>query len=184
MKSSVQVGVALAALVGINALATNADAGEWYGAVRLGQSQADVSAGGSTISFDEGLSYGAAVGTSVGPVRVEAGVNRLSGDFAGVVNADALDWNATAYLDLPVGDNASVYAGAGLDFIDGSASIYGYDIDASGEGYHFSVGAAYRLSANMIGEVQYTQITADLDTDFGGVDLDASNISVGVRFAL
>lgn len=181
---SVQIGAALVALVGMNAIATSADAGEWYGAVRVGQSQADVSASGSSVSFDEGLSYGGAIGTSVGPVRVEAGVNRLSGDFATVVDADALDWNATAYLDLPVGDNASVYAGAGLDYVDGSASIYGYDIDASGDGYHWTVGAAYRLSERMIGEVQYTNITADLDTDFGGVDLDASNISIGVRLAL
>jgi opacity protein-like surface antigen len=178
--NSLKIGAAMVALVGMNTIAATADAGEWYGAVRVGQSQADVSG----ISFEEGLSYGGAVGTSVGPVRVEAGVNRLSGDFAGVVNADALDWNATAYLDLPVGDNASVYAGAGLDYVDGSASIYGYDIDASGDGYHWTIGAAYRLNANMIGEVQYTSTTADLDTDFGGVDLDASNISVGVRFAL
>ena len=184
MKSSIQIGAALVALVGMNALATSADAGEWYGALRVGQSQTDVGANGSSVSFDEGLSYGGAVGTSVGPVRVEAGVNRLSGDFATVVDADALDWNATAYLDLPIGDNASVYAGAGLDYVDGSASIYGYDIDASGEGYHLSVGAAYRLNSNMIGEIQYTQINAELDTDFGGVDLDASNISIGVRFAL
>lgn len=178
MKAFVQ-SLAAAALLA-PCLISNAAADEWYGKVSVGQSEADVSG----LTLDEGLAYGAALGTSVGPVRVEAGVSRLSGDFAGMFSADALDYRATAYLDLPVGANASVFGGAGLDYIDGEGSIYGSSIDASGEGWHWAVGGAYRLNDRMIAEVQYRQIAADLDTDFGGVDLEANEMTVGFRLAL
>lgn len=154
-----------------------------YGKVSVGQSEAEVSG----INLDEGLSYGAAVGTAVGPFRVEAGVDRLSGslDFFGPsINADATDFRASAFLDLPVGDRASVFAGAGVDYIDAEASAFGTEIGAEGAGWHWAVGGAYRLSENIIGEVQYRQLSADLDADFiGDVDLDATQVSAGLRFA-
>ncbi len=178
MKTIIQ-SVAAAALFAPCFIST-AHADEWYGKVSVGQSEADVSG----LTLDEGTSYGAALGTSVGPVRVEAGVARLSGDYAGIVSADALDYHATAYLDLPVGANASLFAGAGVDYIDGEGSIFGSSIDASGEGWHWAVGGAYRLNDRMIGEVQFRQIEADLDTDFGGVDLEAQEMSIGLRLAL
>jgi opacity protein-like surface antigen len=161
-------------------LISNANASDWYGKVSVGQTEADISG----VALDEGLAYGGAVGTSIGPVRVEAGVTHLSGDFAGIVDADALTYSATGYLDLPVGAHASVFAGAGIDYIDGEANVFGSTLDASGEGYHWSVGGAYRLSERMIAEAMFTQTTADLDTDFGGVDLEANTVTLGLRFAL
>lgn len=181
---SFQIGAAMVALVGMNALATEADARNWYAKASVGVSEADVSAFGGTVSFDEGLAYGGAMGTSVGPVRVEAGVSHLSGDFAGVINADALDYHLTGYLDLPVGDNASVFGGAGIDYIDGEASLGFGSIDASGEGYHYAAGFAYRFSDRIIGEFQWRHVTADLDTSFGSVDLEANEATVGIRLAL
>jgi opacity protein-like surface antigen len=168
------------ALLGPVFIAPNAHADEWYGKLSIGQSSADV--GGLTLN--DGLAYGAAIGTGVGPVRVEAGVARLSGDFAGAINADALDYHATAYLDLPVGDNASVFGGVGIDYVDGEASFGFGSVNASGEGYHWAVGGAYRLSERMIGEVQFRRIEADMDSDFGGFDVAADELTVGVRFRL
>jgi len=59
MKSSVQVGAALAALVGINALATNADASVVdYAAVRVGQATNTEVSG---ISFSDDMTYGVTI---------------------------------------------------------------------------------------------------------------------------
>lgn len=172
---------ALAALTAGAAIFTcPANAGEWYGTVKVGQTQSSVEG----IDLNDGLAYGAALGTSVGPVRVEVGADHLAGDFGNVIDASAWDYSATAYLDLNVGANSSVFAGAGADYIDGSAS-FGYgSIDASGTGYHWALGAAHRFAAGVVGEVQYRQINADLDTGYGSVNLDAQEITAGLRFAL
>lgn len=181
MRVLIQTAVATALLA--PCVISEVSAAPLYGKVSVGVSEAEVSG----FALDEGMSYGAALGTSVGPVRVEAGVDRLSGSFdlfGPSINADALDWRATAFLDLPVGDNASVFAGAGVDYIDAEASVFGTDIGADGTGWHWAVGGAYRLSGNIIAEAQYRKIAADLDSDFGDVDLDASQITLGLRFAL
>lgn len=171
----------MAALLGGNAWATNADAGEWYGAIRAGVSEAEVSG----LAFNEGLTYGAAVGTSVGPVRVEAGVTRLSGDFANVVEADALNYSLSGFLDFPVGEKASLFVGGGVDYVDGDASIYGSEIEASGNGYHYGGGFSYRFSPGVIGEAAYSHLTAELDADYlGDIDLESDQVSLGLRLAL
>lgn len=180
--SVVKAGAALIALcAGQALLADDASAGEWYGKVSIGESSAAIEG----IDLNEGLSYGAAIGTSVGPVRVEAGVDHISGDFAGILDAEALVYSGTAYLDLPVGDNASVFVGAGLDYVDGEGSIPGFAIDASGTGYHLAAGGAYRLSPNVIAEAQWRRIEADLEADFiGDVEMEADVLTVGLRLAL
>lgn len=185
MKQVLQVGAALLALGAANAWATQADASEWYGALRVGQTiNTDVSG----ISFEDGEAYGAGLGTSIGPVRVEGGVSRLSGDlnFGGPsIQADALDYHATAYLDLPVGENASLFAGAGVDYVDAEALFFGNSIDANGTGYHWAVGGAYRLRDGLMLEARYRQIEADVDADFiGDVDLSASELTLGLRMRI
>lgn len=185
MKSSVQVGVALAALVGINALATNADASVVdYAAVRVGQATNTEVSG---VSFSDDMTYGVAVGKAVGPFRVELGVDRLQGDlnFGGpAIEGQALDYHASAFLDFAVGDRASVFAGAGVDYVDASASIFGTEINGDGQGWSYSYGGAYRLSENLVGEVQVRHLEADLSTDFGDVDLASDQITLGFRLAL
>lgn len=178
MKSS-QVLLGTSAVIAAFAFAQTASAESWYGAVRVGQT---TEASVSGISFDDDLTYSGAVGTNLGPLRVEAGVARLSGEYGGgALQADALDWNATAYLDIPVGDNAKVFAGAGVDYIVGSASIYGFGVDADGQGYHYSAGASYRISERFVGELMWTHREADLDTDFGSVDLSTDEVTLGIR---
>lgn len=55
----------------------HAEDGGWYGRVSIGSSDFQVSG----LEFEPGLTYGAGIGTSVGPVRVEAGVDRISGQL-------------------------------------------------------------------------------------------------------
>lgn len=160
---------------------TPAHAGEWYGKLSVGQAETEASG----FSLDEGLTYGAALGTSVGPFRVEAGVNKIQADFdAFSLDGDALNYAATAYLDLPVGERASVYAGAGLDYVDASANMFGTEISGDGTGWHWTVGGAYRLSDNIIAEAQLRHVSADVDFGFGDVDLDSQAATLGLRFAL
>lgn len=161
-------------------IAPSAHAEGWYAKASVGQSSIDVSG----LTLDDEMAYGAAVGTGLGPLRIEGGVSRLSGDFAGVVQADALDYRATAYLDLKVGDNASIFGGAGIDYIDGEANVGFGSVDVSGEGYHWALGGAYRLSERMIGEVQFRRVEAEMGSSFGDFDASADEITMGVRFRL
>lgn len=166
------------------AFAAPAHADDWYGKVSVGQSEFDVQG----IGFEPGTSYGAAVGTSVGFLRVEAGADRISGQLdAGFVslNAQANVYSLMAYADLPVGDHASIYGGAGIAYVDGEASAFGQTIGAAGEGTQWAVGGAYRFTDRIIGEAQYTQLDADLDADYlGGVDLSGGRFTLGARLAL
>lgn len=182
---SVQIGAALVALVGMNAVATTADASVIdYAAVRVGQATNTEVSG---ISFDDGLTYGAAVGKAVGPFRVELGVDRLQGDlnFGGPsIQGEALDYSATAFLDWNVGEHSSVFFGAGADYVDASASIFGYEISGDGTGYHYAAGFARRFTDNIVGEVQWRHLESELSTDIGDVDLVSDQITVGLRFSL
>ena len=182
---SLHIGAALAALVGVQGLASTADASVIdYAAVRVGQATNTEVSG---ISFDDDMTYGVAVGKAVGPFRVELGVDRIQGDlnFGGpAISGEALDYHASAFLDFSVGDRASVFAGAGVDFVDASASIFGTEINGDGQGWNYSYGGAYRLTDNIVGEVQVRHLEADLSTDFGDVDLTSEQITLGFRFAL
>ena len=180
--NSLKYAAACAALIAGNAWDARADAAT-YAKVSVGQTDAEVSG----INLSDGDAYGAALGTNLGPVRVELGADHLAGaiNFGPTIEATAIDYSATAYLDLPIGDNAKFFAGAGLDYIDGEASFFGTDIDASGDGWHWAVGGSYRLSADLTAEAQFRQVSATLDADFlGNVDLDANVVSLGLRMAL
>ena len=181
--NSLKCAATVAAMLVGNVWATNADA-MTYAKISVGQSGAEIEG----INLTDGDAYGAALGANLGPVRVEVGVDRLAGAlnaFGPSIEANALDYHATAYLDLPVGDNAKAFAGVGLDYIDGQAGFFGTDIDASGDGWHWAAGASYRLSESITAEAQFRQVSASLDADFlGDVDLDASEVTLGLRFAL
>lgn len=176
-----RLAAALTAFAGLNAWAVAADAQPFYAKFSAGMTEAEVEG----LALDEGANFGAALGTALGPFRVEAGADRLSGEFGGgFAEIDAIDWRAGAYLDLPIGDNASVFVGAGLDYIDGEATAFGNTIDASGSGYSLAAGGAYRLNDRVIAEAQWRRIEADLESDFGDIDAQADVFSVGLRLKL
>lgn len=160
-------------------LAQTASAEGLYGVARVGTTT-ETSVSG--ISFDDGPVYNVGLGTNLGPIRAEAGVSRLSGELgAGAIQADALVYQVSAYLDLPVGDNAKVFAGGGIGYASGEASLYGFGIDASGPEYHFGGGASYRISERFVGELMWTRRSADLDTDYGSVTLESDEVTLGIR---
>lgn len=155
-----------------------ANAAPFYLKAEIGT--ADVAVEG--INLDDGQTYGAAVGTSVGPVRVEAGVRHVDTglDLFGV-SADGLDYAATAYFDFAITERTGVFVGAGVDYITAEASIGPWAaFDAEGTGYHYAAGVAHRVSDNAILEAQYRHTEADLD----GLDLELDAVTIGARFAL
>ena len=133
----------------------NADAREWYVKAEVGStfdSQVQTSFGGTELT-DE-LTYGAYVGTAVGPVRVEAGASHLAGDIplGGItLETSAVDYNATVYLDLATSDKGGFYIGAGPDYIQAEANLGPFfSTSQSGYGYHISGGYAHRVSESGI----------------------------------
>ena len=152
-----------------------------YAKISVGESDASV----ESLNFDSGLAYGASIGGDLGPVRLELGVDHLSGDFASVFEGEALDYHGTVFADLPVGERASVFAGVGADYIDAEASVYSSSISADGSGWHWAVGGAYRMSDSMIAEAQFRRIDADLDMPYGGsANLEVDEMTLGFRLAL
>lgn len=182
---SIQIGAALAALVGVNALATAADASVVdYAAFRVGEATNTEVSG---VPFDGDMTYGLAAGKAVGPFRVEVGVNRLQANLnlgGPAIQGEALDYYAGAYLDFNIGERASLFVGASADYVSAEANIFGFAIEGEGTGHAYAAGGAYRLTDNIIGEVQYRHLESDLSTDFGDVDLASDQITVGFRLAL
>jgi len=159
------------------AVSTPASARDWYIKAEVGQAS-NISAG--PVSLQNGDTYGAAIGTAVGPVRVEAGAARVNTSAFGVIDVTATDYSATAYLDLPVTARTGVYAGAGFDYLTADASFGFGGTDLSGDGWHWTAGMAHRISDNAIAELQFTRLDGDLE----GVDVAADRWTVGVRFGL
>lgn len=182
MKLLLQSAIATA-LLAPAAFAGDADARAWYVRAGVGTTvNADVS--GFELDGQEALR--GAVGTAVGPLRVEAGVDRVSAEanIGIAIPADAIDYNATAYLDLPVGDNASVFFGGGLDYVEAEASFFGSTIEGSGDGWHYAAGVAYRLNERMIADVEYRHVEADLDFGGGSADVSADTVMGSIRLKL
>lgn len=161
------------AAAGLAFAASPAHARDWYVKAEVGQAS-NVSAG--PMSLENGLTFGGAVGTSVGPVRVEAGASRVNTGALSVVDITATAYSATAYLDLPMG----LYAGAGLDYLTADANVGFAGTDLSGDGWHWSAGYAHRISPNMIAEAQFTRLDGDMDS----VSVAADRWTVGVRIGL
>lgn len=178
--------VALLAIVLVSVFTcSQADAREWYVKTEVGttfDTQVQTSFGGTELT-DE-LTYGAYVGTSVGPVRVEAGASHIAGNInlGGIaLEASAIDYNATAYLDLATSDSSGFFIGGGVDYIQAEASLGPFfSTDLSGYGYHVSGGYATRVTENAIFELQARYLVADLDN----VDLTGTAVTAAVRWAL
>lgn len=168
---------AIAALVTLS-VASVASANPWYARVDVGQ-LADAQANGAEI--DDGLVYGAGIGTAVGPLRVEVAASRVDGKFVNAIDVDAIEARATAYLDLRVSENTAWYIGAGPSWISAEANFGAPLADTDGWGYHVTGGISHRIRDGLILDAGVRYTASD---DLGGADLEAFTPSVGVRFAL
>ncbi len=139
----------------------------------------------SGVSLDGGLAFEGALGADLGLVRIEGNVSRIDADaFAGAIDASAWTYGGTAYLDIPLGERATLFGGAGLDYVDAEAD-FGYgSLGADGWGHHLTAGVGYRLGSNTTVEVSYRRLSAELDSDYGDIDVDADTVMAGVRVKL
>lgn len=173
------------ALIAGLGIAQTATAGEWYVKAEVGStfdSQIQTSFGGAELT--DGPVYGAYVGTGVGPVRVEAGARHVEGDInlGGIaLETSAVNYTATAYIDLATSANSGFFIGAGPDYWQAEANLGPiFSTDQSGYGYHVTGGYATRISDRAIFEVAARYDNADLDA----VDLTGVSATAGVRFRL
>lgn len=172
-----QISAAFASLAAVLAVQP-AHASELYARASVGQT---TNASISGVNFNDGMSYGAGVGGAVGPVRLELGADRVSGDIANVIEGHAMVYSATGFIDVPVGA-VTVSGGAGVDYVRGSVHApYGGSYDAEGYGWHWAVQGSTRVSDRIIAQVEYRHLSADLG-DPG--TLDADQISAGFRFRI
>ena len=180
--NQVQIGAAFASLAAIIAVQP-AHASPLYLSAHAGQTT-NVAVSG--INLNDDAAYGGAIGSSVGPVRVEAGIDRLSANLDGVIQAHALDYSASAFFDLPLSDATSVFAGGGVDYLQAEAKvIYGGSVSASGYGYHFGGGVSHRIAEHMIAQVEWRRVKAsNLSINGSDVDLTADTVTAGVRVSL
>lgn len=183
VKLVMQGGVAVAAIA-IAGLASGQANAAVYAKVEAGTT---ANAAVNGINLDDDSVYGGELGMGVGPIRVEAGVDRINASLAGgAVQAHANDWNATAYFDLPLSSKSGVFAGAGVDYVQAEAHTpFGGGISGEGKGWHVTAGLARRMGDGLIMEVAAKHV--DCDLDFGGsstVNATADTFTIGARFSL
>jgi len=164
----------------------NPASAEPYAAVRAGFNDAEVSAFGGSISFDQGASYEGALGYDMGLIRIEAGASRDNADL-GLIGAEAnlTNYSATVLADVrgPLGLN--YFAGAGVDYTEASANLGFTEINGSGDGWHFDLGASSNINDAWTVEVRRRAYSGSVDLDYiGDVDVDNVTWSVGLRRAL
>lgn len=167
----------IASIAAIAAMTSVASA-EIYGTVRAG---IVMNAEAGPFDLADGDTYGAAIGTGIGPFRVEVAANHTNFDVFPGVTADFNSVSATANLDFQVTERSTVYVGAGPAW--GEAEInYGFgSANDSGIGYVIQAGYSRRLSDTMIGEIQVRHTDVDLDDSF---DVSGLGVTAGVRFRL
>lgn len=155
-----------------------AEARDFYGVVRAGITT-DTSVG--PIDLSDGDTYGIGVGTSVGPVRVEASLDHSSWDVFPGVSANANTVAVTGNLDFQVTHDSSISIGAGPAYTDAEANFVFGSFDDSGWGYVAQASYSRRLTSNIIGEVQarYTDVSFD-----SLPDANSTAVTVGLRFGL
>lgn len=167
----------LAVAAALFAISMTAHAAPLYANVHVG---AATQAGISGINLDDGQVYGAAIGTAVGPLRVEAGVDRHNVSIANIINGHATVYNASAFADFRLGTQSAVYVGGGVDYGQVSAHIGPWTAARdSGFGYHAATGYSRRISDGLILDAQarYTH----LDVANGASDVA---LTAGLRVAL
>lgn len=178
-----QTTAALAAIVAGGALVHTQDANAAvvdYVELSVGAvADADVNGFG----LDGQGAYGIALGKDFGPVRTEVGVSRLNADanLGGLtIDTEATVYSGAVYLDFGAGDRTNFFIGAGVDYVDASAQVFGTSFGAEGTGYSYAGGVSHRLSETLTLEAQYKHLEADLSN---GVDLSADVATIGLRAA-
>lgn len=164
---------------------SNANA-ETYGALRAGFNDADVSAFGGTVSFDQGASHEGALGIDFGTLRVEASASRDNAALGLIgIEGTLTNYSATALADFNGPFGLTYFAGAGLDYTQASANLGFITAEGEGDGWHYDLGVSKNINDRMTIEVRRRTYEGSVDFDVGG-DLDVTNTAwtAGLRVSL
>lgn len=178
--------LALAGALLIPALAVSNANAETYGALRAGFNDAEVSAFGGTVSFDQGSSFEGAIGHDFGTFRVEASASRDNAELGLVgIEGTLTNYSATALADFNGPFGLTYFAGAGLDYTQASANLGFVTAEGEGDGWHYDLGVSKNINDRMTLEVRRRAYEGSVDFDLGG-DLDVTNTAwtAGIRVAL
>lgn len=159
----------------------HAEESNWYAAVRAGEAT-NTSVG--SVDFSNGPAYGLAVGTKLGPVRVEVAADHAEGSLSSYIDGSMWDYNASGFLDFKIGENSAISVGGGAGYIQAKATAFGSSFDTEGTEYHGSITLSHRVASGMIAEVEFRHIEGDLDLPYGSGDLSTDVVRAGLRVAL
>lgn len=177
--------LALAGALLIPVAVSNANA-ETYGALRAGFNDAEVSAFGGSLGFNQGTSVEAALGADFGSFRIEAGASRDNADLGLVgFEANLINYSATALVDFEGPFGLTYSAGAGLDYSQAEANLGFTSIEGEGDGWHYDLAATASINDRWSVEVRRRAYSGSVDMDFiGSVDVDNTAWTVGFVRAL
>ncbi|MGE3582865.1 MAG: hypothetical protein AB7J28_15780 [Hyphomonadaceae bacterium] len=153
MKLKIAAMAAILTVCGIG----SASAGEFYGALRVGN-VADIDVDG--IGADGEGSYGAAIGYDFDNfLRVETFGQRVEAGFlGGIVDANAWIYGANAFADWDVTENVTLSVGAGGHWMDADVNLGGITAtDGAGFGYQFAGAATIQVNDRVAVEAMLTE---------------------------
>lgn len=142
------------------AVLTQASARDWTVRAEVGQTvNTEIDVGPLTLEPSNGSVVGIHLGTSVGPVNLEAGVRQIELEaLAGAVTIDATNFTGTVSLDLPYG----TFVGVGPDYYNTETTLGGvFSINDSGWGYHATAGVNFPINDRFAAQVAYRYTNSD-----------------------
>lgn len=148
------------------------------------------------LDSEEGYGFGAALGRSFGWLRFEAEIATQENDinnfevrgvggrtFKNVdTTIDSLMLNG--YVDIPVADAFSLFAGGGVGGAAVTVSVYDYEVDETVFAYKLAAGASYQFNDNWGTELAYEYLATD-DISYNLIeveDISSSNLVLSLKF--
>lgn len=154
-----------------------------YGTIRAGVAEGTVSFSGGSFDSQQGQDIGAAVGSHLGPFRVELGVDSATADLFPGVQGNVVSYSATAYLDSPVKIGpVTPFIGLGGDYRKAKANFgFGHVDSGYNTGWHWDAGAAAPINENWDIEVMRRESHGSIDIGGASPDVETTAWMLGLR---
>jgi opacity protein-like surface antigen len=149
------------------------------------------------LDSDEGYGFGGAFGVQIDWFKIEAEIATQENDlnnfeFRGVGGARSFDTADTgidtlmvnAFVDIPVVDDFSVFAGGGIGGAEVSVSARDFDADENVWAWKLAAGVCYNFSDEWGAEFGYEYLATD-DVEYNFVDVEdisSSNLTFAIKY--
>lgn len=154
-----------------------------YGTIRAGVAEGTVSFSGGSLDSQQGNDIGAAVGSHVGPFRVELGVDSMTADLFPGVEGNVISYSATAYLDSPIKIGpVTPFIGIGGDYRKAKANFgFGHVDSGYNTGWHWDAGASAPINDHWDIEVMRRESHGAIDIAGASPDVETTAWMLGLR---